>query len=135
MATLKTTYLGNLRTEITHLQSGSKIYTDAPLDNNGKGESASPTDLIAGALGSCMLTIMGISANVHGFSIEGATIETTKIMGTEPRRIAEVKIIFNFPQSYDDKVRRIIESAVKVCPAEQSIHPDIKRTIVFNYGK
>ncbi len=78
--TTKTQYLGNLRTEIEHLQSGTKIITDAPLDNRGKGESFSPTDIFASSLCSCMLTIMGISAQTHGFSIDGATAETDKVM-------------------------------------------------------
>lgn len=135
MATLKTIYRGNLRTEITHLQSGSMITTDAPLDNNGKGESISPTDMVAGALGSCMLTIMGMAANSHGFDIDGAEVEITKVMGTDPRRIVEIGVIFNFPHDYDDRTKRFIENAVKSCPAEHSLHPDIKRVITYNYKK
>lgn len=135
MNTLKTIYKGNLRTEITHIQSGSKIITDAPLDNNGKGESISPTDMLAASLGSCMLTIMGMSATTHGFDIDGTEIEISKVMGTEPRRIVEIGVTFNFPRDYDDRVKRFIENAVKSCPVEQSIHPDIKRVITYNYKK
>lgn len=135
MATLKTIYKGNLRTEITHLQSGSVITTDAPIDNNGKGESISPTDMLAAALGSCMLTIMGMSANNHGFDIDGTELEITKVMGTEPRRIVEIGITFHFPHDYEPRVKRFIENAVKSCPAEHSLHPDIKRVITYNYKK
>ena len=135
MATIKTHYLGDLRTEMTHLQSGSVVLTDAPTDNNGNGEAFSPTDLVAGALGSCMLTIMGIAARTHGFSIEGTTLEITKIMSSEPRRIGEIVINVNIPHDHDAKTRLIIERAAATCPVEHSLHPDIKRTITFNYGK
>lgn len=135
MATLKTKYLGNLRTEIEHLQSGNKITTDAPTDNNGKGEYISPTDMLAAALGSCMLTIMGISAQRNGFSIDGTTIDTTKVMGTDPRRVAELHLTFNFPHDYTDTQKRMLENAMRTCPVEYSLHPDIKREFKFNYGK
>ena len=94
MTKMKTVYLGNLRTEIEHTQSGNKLTTDAPLDNNGKGEFFSPTDIFASSLGSCMLTIMGISANSYGFNIDGTTLEIEKIMAANPRRVAEIKIDF-----------------------------------------
>lgn len=133
MATLETIYLGDLRTEITHLQSSNKIMTDAPLDNNGKGEYISPTDMLSAALGSCMLTIMGISARNHGFSIDGTKLSITKIMGTEPRRVAEIKIDIIFPvgSSYTDIQKKILMGAAASCPVEHSLHPDIIRT--FNY--
>lgn len=134
MATVTTKYLGELRTEMTHVQSGTKVLTDAPSDNHGKGEAFSPTDLVASAAASCMLTIMGISANAHNFSIEGVEVETTKIMSASPRRIGEIIITFNFPLDYDDKQKKIIETAAHTCPVEQSLHPDIIRTITFNYG-
>ncbi len=133
MATLKTVYLGGLRTEITHYQSGNKVITDAPTDNNGKGESISPTDMVAAALGSCMLTIMGMAADTHNFDIVGTEIETTKIMSTEPRRIGQIDIVFNFPHDYEPRIKRLIEAAVKSCPVEHSLHPDIKRNITYNY--
>ncbi len=132
--TVKTEYLGNLRTGMTHVKSGAKIITDAPTDNMGKGESFSPTDSVAGALGSCMLTIMGISAANHGFSIEGTTMEITKVMGTQPRRIAEIIVEIHFPQDYDAKTKRILELAANSCPVAQSLHPDTKQTIVYNYA-
>ena len=91
MTKIKTTYLGGLRTEAIHEQSGTKLITDAPLDNHGKGEAFSPTDLVATALGSCMLTIMGISAEAYGYKLEGTTLEIEKIMVANPRRIGEIK--------------------------------------------
>lgn len=135
MTKISTVYSGNLRTEAVHLQSGSKIITDAPLDNHGKGEAFSPTDLLATALGSCMLTIMGISAEAYGFKLEGTTIETEKIMGTDPRRVVEIKLNITFPKgnNYTEQQKRVIESAARTCPVANSLHPDLKKTIVFNY--
>lgn len=135
MTKISTKYLGSLRTEATHEQSGKKLITDAPLDNHGKGESFSPTDLVATALGSCMLTIMGISSETYGFSMEGVTIEIEKVMAANPRRIAEIKIILNFPHGgeYTAQQKRIIESAAKTCPVSNSLHPDLKKTLIFNY--
>ena len=134
MTKMKTLYLGGLRTEIEHLQSGNKVITDAPLDNNGKGEYFSPTDLFASSLGSCMLTIMGISANSYGFSIDGTTVETERIMGTNPRRVVEIVVTLNFPKNdYTPQQKRLIEASAKTCPVANSLHPDIKKTITFNY--
>ncbi|MBR6660687.1 MAG: OsmC family protein [Bacteroidales bacterium] len=134
MTKMKTLYLGGLRTEIEHLQSGNKVITDAPLDNNGKGEYFSPTDLFASSLGSCMLTIMGISANSYGFSIDGTTVEIEKIMGTNPRRVVEIVVTLNFPKNdYTPQQKRLIEASAKTCPVANSLHPDIKKTITFNY--
>lgn len=135
MTKIKTVYLGSLRTEAEHLQSGNKLTTDAPLDNNGKGEFFSPTDLLATSLGSCMLTIMGISAKSYGFSLEGTTIETEKVMGTEPRRVVEIKLDITFPagNNYTDQQKRVLESSAKTCPVANSVHPDIKKTINFHY--
>ena len=130
-----TKYKGSLRNEVTHLQSGTTILTDAPLDNHGKGESFSPTDLLASSLGCCMLTIMGISAESYGFTLEGTTVETEKIMGTDPRRVVEIKIDFHFPEgsNFTPQQKRIIESAAKTCPVANSLHPDLKKTINFNW--
>ncbi|MEG2121750.1 MAG: OsmC family protein [Rikenellaceae bacterium] len=133
--TAKTTYLGNLRTEITHILSGNKIITDAPLDNNGRGEFFSPTDMVASALGSCMLTIMGIAAKTHGFDIDGTTLQIEKVMATSPRRIAEIKIEATFPHDYEPKVKRILELSAKECPVAGSLHPDLKQTITFKYKR
>ena len=135
MTKIKTVYLGSLRTEAEHIQSGNKVITDAPLDNNGKGEFFSPTDLLATSLGSCMLTIMGISANAYGFNVDGTTVETEKIMGTDPRRVVEIKIDIYFPagNNYTDQQKRLIESSAKTCPVANSLHPDIKKNINFHY--
>lgn len=131
--TSKVTYLGDLRTECEHLQSGSKIITDAPLDNQGKGEAFSPTDTVATALASCMFTIIGIKARDHELNVKGATAEVTKTMAADPRRISEIKIVFDFPTSYDEKSRKILERAAQTCPVLYSIHPDIDLDIQFNY--
>ncbi|MDO4368121.1 MAG: OsmC family protein [Bacteroidales bacterium] len=135
MTKMKTVYLGGLRNEVEHLQSGTKIVTDAPLDNHGKGESFSPTDLFASSLGCCMLTIMGISAESYGFNIDGTTIETEKIMGTNPRRVVELKLDIHFPKgsNYTDQQKRLIEAAARTCPVANSLNPEIKKTITFNY--
>lgn len=135
MTKMRTQYLGNLRTEIEHIQSGNTITTDAPLDNNGKGEFFSPTDMFASSLGSCMLTIIGIAANTHGFSIDGTTLEIEKIMAANPRRVAEIKIDVHFPKdaNYTDKQKRIIEAAAKTCPVANSLHPDVIKNIKYIY--
>lgn len=134
MPTIETQYLGDLRTEAKHLQSDSKLITDAPLDNQGKGESFSPTDLLATSLGSCMLTIMGISARAHAYSIEGTRMEITKIMASNPRRVAEVEVHFYMPdQPYTDHEKMLIDKAARTCPVALSLHPDLKQTIVFHF--
>lgn len=134
MATSKITYNGGLRTTSVHERSQNEIITDAPVDNKGKGEAFSPTDLLATSLGNCMLTIVGIAANEHGFNIDGATCEITKIMAENPRRVAEIVVNFQFPdQDYSDKTRTIIERSANTCPVAYSLHPDIKKTVTFNY--
>lgn len=136
MTKMSTTYLGNLRTEITHLQSGEKIITDAPIDNKGKGEYFSPTDMFSSSLASCMLTIIGISAQEHGFSIDGTYVNTEKIMASNPRRVAELILDVYLPSDeYSPKERRLIESAAKTCPVANSISPDIIKRITFHYQK
>lgn len=132
--TVHTRYLGELRTEAQHLQSGNKIITDAPTDNQGKGEYFSPTDMLATALASCMLTIMGIASRTHGFDIDGTKVDITKVMGAGPRRVVEVIVEFTFPNDYEPKVKKIIEAAAKECPVANSLHPDLKQTIIFNYS-
>ncbi|MCF8370712.1 MAG: OsmC family protein [Bacteroidales bacterium] len=134
METIHTTYIGQLRTQAKHLQSGNEIITDAPLDNKGKGEAFSPTDLLAASLGSCMMTIMGISANEHGFNIDGTKARITKIMASNPRRVKEIKIEFDFPKNnYSDKEKKFIEHAAKTCPSSLSLHPDLIQSIGFNF--
>ncbi|UAB82724.1 OsmC family protein [Zunongwangia sp. SCSIO 43204] len=129
--TAKVTYLGSLRTEAEHLQSGTKIITDAPVDNHGKGESFSPTDTVATALATCMLTIMGIKAEAMGISIEGTTAEVTKTMAAEPRRISKIEVVLSLPKKYEAKEMKILENAAKTCPVFYSLHPDIEKDIRF----
>ena len=134
METIRTKYLGSLRTEAEHVASGTKIVTDAPVDNHGKGEFFSPSDLMAASYGSCALTIMGIAAQTHGFNIDGAEVKTKKIMGSAPRRIEELVVEFIFPHNrYSDKERKIIELSSKECPVANSLNPAMKitRTIVY----
>ena len=126
-------YLGDLRTDMVHLLSGNKLITDAPLDNQGKGEAFSPTDLLAASLGSCMLTIIGIAARTHNFNIDNTEIKIQKIMGSNPRRVSEVIVDFIFPDEYPDKIKKIIINAAKSCPVSQSLHPDLKQSINFNF--
>ncbi len=135
METAATIYTGDLRTEITHLRSGSKIITDAPVDNKGKGENFSPTDMVASALGSCIFTIMGIAAREHGFSIDGATCRITKIMTDKPRKIGEIRIEFDFTaNTYTDKQKKILEYCVKTCPVALSLNESVFQnvTLLFN---
>jgi uncharacterized OsmC-like protein len=134
MTTVKTTYLGDLRTENIHLQSGNKIITDAPCDNRGKGEAFSPTDLLATALGNCIMTIMGIKAMDNDIDLKGTEIGITKIMANDPRRVSEVILEFNFPQKgYSDEEKRLIESVAGISPVPLSVHPDMKQTVIFNW--
>ena len=134
MATIETIYLGELRTEATHVFSGNKTITDAPLDNKGKAESFSPTDLLSASLGSCMITIMGITAREHGIDIDGTTCSITKIMASEPRRVSEIEIVLNFPKGdYTEKEKTILERAALTCPVAKSLHPDLHQNVTFNF--
>lgn len=134
MPTIKSSYLGNLRTESEHLQSGTQILTDAPVDNNGKGEKFSPTDLVASALGSCMVTIMGIVANRDSVSLEGLTWEVTKIMQSSPRKINEIIVDFHWENPInDDAMIQKLKNAAKTCPVALSLDPEIKQTLKFNF--
>jgi uncharacterized OsmC-like protein len=134
MATSKVTYLGNLRTTAVHLKSGVEIVTDAPTDNQGKGEAFSPSDLLSTSLANCMLTIIGIAARTHGFSIDGTTATVTKTMSQEPRRVGQIDVVLQFPkQSYTEKEKAIIERSAHTCPVALSLHPDIKQEITFQY--
>lgn len=131
--TSKITYTGGLRTEAVHLKSGTKIVTDAPVDNHGKGEAFSPTDLVATALGSCMLTIMGISANSHDIDIEGATVEVEKIMASNPRRIKKIRLVMTMPaKGYSPRDRKLLEAAAHGCPVGNTIMEGVEDlTIVW----
>ena len=134
MVTIRTNYLGELRTDNEHLQSGNKVITDAPTDNQGKGEYFSPTDMLATAVGSCILTIMGIKARDNGIDIDGTTVDVTKIMASNPRRVAEVVVEFTFPnKNYSEGEERIVESVAGTSPVPLSLHPDMKQTIKFKW--
>ena len=134
MATIQTIYLGELRTEATHVRSGVKIISDAPPDNQGKGESFSPSDLLAASLGSCMVTIMGIAARTHNMNIDGTKIRITKVMASNPRRVSEVHVIFDMPSgNYSEKEKNILDVAARTCPVALSLHPDIRQEVSFNY--
>ena len=134
MKTSTIEYLGDLRTRATHLRSGEQFITDAPPDNKGRGEAFSPTDLLATSLGTCAVTIMGIAAREHGFDLTGTRIEITKVMESNPRRVGEVIVEFNFPnKDYSEKEKSIIRKAAYSCPVYQSLHPDLKKTYVFNF--
>lgn len=134
METAITVYKGELRTEALHVRSGNKIITDAPPDNKGKGEYFSPTDLVATALGSCIFTIMGIAAREHSFSIDGASCRITKIMVENPRRIGEVRLVFDFTgQEYSDKQKKILDYCVKTCPVALSLNPSVNQNVTLNF--
>jgi putative redox protein len=135
MQIAKTVYLGDLRTKITHLRSGSMITTDAPVDNKGKGEFFSPTDMIASALGSCLFTIMGIAAKEHNFSIDGSTCSIEKIMTDKPRRIGEIKIEFDFSSlNFTDSQKTILECCTKACPVGLSLNESIIQNVVLLFN-
>jgi len=126
------TYLGELRTEATHLYSGTKIITDAPLDNQGKAEAFSPTDLCATSLASCAMTLMGISARNHALDMTGAHAEVTKIMAADPRRIAKVVIRFVMPQNdYTETQKQILEKAARTCPVSFSLAEGVEQAMEF----
>jgi putative redox protein len=134
METVKTIYQGDYRTQATHIQSSSQLITDAPTDNNGKGEAFSPTDLVATALASCMLTLMDMTARKYDFSLGEVTVSTTKIMAANPRRISAIVLDFDLASSeYTPKQREILERAAHTCPVALSIHPDIELKTTFNY--
>ena len=131
--TSKITYLGELRTSSIHIQSGSEIISDAPIDNNGKGAAFSPTDTVANGLGSCMFTVMGIKAAEMNVDLSNSTAEITKVMAAEPRRISEIHIVFNITSVLDDKTKTILKRTAMTCPVHYSLHPDIKKVITFNW--
>jgi putative redox protein len=122
-------YEGDLRTTCTHLRSGSYFETDAPVDNNGKGERFSPTDLMATSLATCMVTVMGIKARTMGFDLNGVKIDVEKIMKPDPRRVGGINLSFHIPdalKNVDDKTKTILKHTGNTCPVQQSIHPDIE---------
>jgi uncharacterized OsmC-like protein len=134
MHSIESKYLGNLRTESTHLLSKNTLITDAPPDNQGLGQAFSPTDLLCTSLSVCMLTLMGISARNYKIEIEGVQTDITKIMASNPRRVAEIKIRFyNFPVALNERQKEILERAALTCPVAMSIHPDIIQDVSFEW--
>lgn len=132
--TSRVIYKGNLRTEAEHLQSGSKMITDAPVDNHGRGEAFSPTDTVATALATCMLTVMGIKAAEMKVKLEGATAAVTKTMAANPRRISKIEVALNLPEIYPEKTKKILEHTARTCPVLESLHPEIEKVINFEYA-
>lgn len=134
MNTSEVVYKGELRTTAIHLKSGQQIITDAPTDNNGKGEAFSPTDLLATSLGCCMLTVMGIVAKRHNINMDGTKVEVLKVMADSPRRVSEVHIEMLFPENnYSQKEKELLEHTALACPVAKSLHPDIKQKTRFHF--
>lgn len=131
-ATIEIQYEGGLRTAATHVQSGTDLVTDAPVDNQGKGESFSPTDLVATALGSCMLTIMGIVAERHGWDLSRATASVTKVMGADPvRHIARLEVTIRVPGEFDAQARNALERAANGCPVHATLGGKVEMPVEF----
>lgn len=135
MPTIEGKYKGSLRTEAVHVKSGNRIITDAPVDNQGKGEAFSPTDLVCAALGSCMMTVMGIVAEREAIPLEGLKLETTKQMVAEPRRISRIDIRFSWenPPALSNGQLQKLKKAALTCPVAVSLHPDIVQEVHFNF--
>ena len=131
--TSKVTYLGELRTSSVHLQSGTEILSDAPTDNHGKGEAFSPTDMVANALGSCMVSIMAIKSKDLDVDLIGSTVEVTKIMQAEPRKIAKLQLTLNMSAQVDEKTKIILERTGMNCPVLLSLNTDIDKEITYNW--
>lgn len=135
MATIKAKYLGDLRVECTHVDSGATIVTDAPKDNEGKGEAFSPTDLCATSLGACAMTIMGIFARRHNIDITGTTLEITKTMSKDPRRIGKIEVVFNMPnRPYTDKEKAMMLKAADSCPIHKTLDPQVEQIFTFRWA-
>ena len=132
MTTIESSYRGELRTEARHLQSETTLVTDAPVDNQGKGESFSPTDLVATGLASCMLTIMGIVAERHGWDLTRATASATKVMAAEPvRRIARIEVTIRIPGEFDRQARAALEKAAMGCPVHATLGDRVEMPVEF----
>lgn len=135
MTTMKAVYKGELRCEVTHVKSGVTIFTDAPTDNQGKGSSFSPTDLLCTSLATCMLTIMGIAAAERGLPMVEVTADIVKTMGSQPRRVVKIEIRFTLSgHTYTEKEQQLIENAALTCPVAKSLHPDIEQEVQFTFG-
>ena len=134
MPTIEISYQGQLRTQAIHLQSQTKLITDAPTDNQGKGESFSPTDLVATGLGACMLTIMGIVADRHGWDLSAAKVSVNKVMAADPvRRIARLEVEIHVPGEFDDKGRAALEKAALNCPVHATLGATVEMPVSFRW--
>lgn len=134
MVKMSVVYEGQLHCKLTHEQSGSVIVTDAPKDNNGKGEAFSPTDLVAAALGSCIITVMGIAAGRHQLDLTGTIAEVAKEMITTPeRRIGKISVTLKMARGIPVDKRSMLENTAHACPVHKSLHPDVQTPIVFIY--
>ena len=132
MGSMHVSYRGDLRCEGKHLKSGNTVITDAPVDNNGKGEAFSPTDLLCTSLASCMITIMGITANSKNITLSGVEADITKIMGAEPRRVVGIHITLTITsENYTEREMEILKNAALTCPVAKSLHPDIDQKVEF----
>ena len=135
MVEIHVAYQGELRCAATHMPSGTVMVTDAPVDNQGKGESFSPTDLVATALGTCMLTIMGIAAQKMGIDLRGSTVVVHKAMVVKPsRRIGTLKVVITVPLALEEGQKQMLIDAAMTCPVHQSLHPEISTPIEFRWG-
>jgi putative redox protein len=135
MVNIQIEYQGDLHCKATHGPSGTELSTDAPVDNQGRGESFSPTDLLATALGTCMMTIMAIAARTQNIDIAGATVNVDKEMtATLPRKIARLTVKFHVPLALDEEDRVKLERAALACPVHKSLHPDVETPIEFTWG-
>jgi uncharacterized OsmC-like protein len=133
---MKVIYQGELRNNAQHLRSGNTLTTDAPLDNNGKGEAFSPTDLLCTSLATCMMTLIGIAAQSKGIAIGNMEAEIEKVMASNPRRVSEIHIAFTIQDmNFGEREKAILENAALTCPVAKSLHPDIQQQIGFNYSK
>ena len=136
MVTIQMHYAGELRTEAVHGPSRTSLVTDAPVDNQGKGESFSPTDLVGTALGTCMLTTMGLVAKRHGWALEGATATVEKHMVADPeRRIGKLTVALRVPGAFDAKQRTILERTALTCPVHKSLHPRVEIPVTFQWDE
>ena len=134
MSQIKSSYLGELRTEAIHLKSANRIITDAPTDNHGKGEAFSPTDLVCASLCSCMMTIMGIRANKHGITLEGLEADVTKYMASDPRQISRIEVAFRVGHTNaTDPQRAMLKDAARHCPVALSLNPAIEQNVTFDF--
>ncbi len=134
--TVKAKYLGDKRVEAVHTASGTRIVTDAPVDNHGRGEAFSPTDLTATSLAACAMTIMDMAAQRHNMDLTGTEIDIVKKMSANPRRIEAVDMVFNIPdKGYSEKDKTVVERTAHSCPVHLSLHPDVQRNFVFNWVK